>query len=182
MVADKDVVRTGNEWVAENGSLLAGIVGIVMIGLGAVLAWNRTPETALVWTGAILLGVGVLGDRLRPVELTRDGGSLGSAEKRKRLEQLIETAQASATSAPAVYRLPIGGAYWSQPAVDAVRVAYGSTTTTDFDKAVGVLESRIANGTAVVQVRGADDALESLGEGVRAAVRRGTTSYGDAPD
>jgi hypothetical protein len=182
MVSAKDVVRTGDDWIGENGSLLASVVGIFMIALGAVLAWNRTPETALVWTGAILLAVGVLGDRVRSVELTRDGGSLGSAEKQKRLEPLIETAQATATAAPADFRLPIGGAYWAQPAVDAVRVAYGSTTRTDFDKAVAVLESQIANGTAVVQVRGADDALESLGEGVRAAVRRGTTSYGDTPD
>ena len=182
MVADKDVLRTGNEWIAENGFLLAGIVGIFMIVLGAVLAWNRTPETALVWTGTILLAVAVLGDRLRSVELTRDAGSVGSVEKQKRLEPLIETAQATATAAPASSRLPIGGAYWSQPAVDALRVAYGSTTRTDFDSAVGSLESQVANGTAVVQVRGADDALESLGEGVRAAVRRGTISYEDTSD
>ncbi len=181
-MAEKDVAQTGNEWISDNGYLVAGIVGISMVVIGALLAWNRTPETSLVWTGAILVALGVVGDRLRSLDLTRDGGTLGFDEKQKRLEPLMETAQATATAAPAAYRLPIGGGYWSQPAVDAVRVAYGSKTRTDFDRALGSLESQVAKGTAVVQVRGADDALESLGEGVRAAVRRGTSSSGNQPD
>lgn len=181
-MAEKDLVRTGNEWIADNGYLLAGIVGISMIAVGAVLAWNRTPETALVWTGAILLAVGVLGDRVRSLEVTRDGGTVPFQEKQKRLEPLLENAQATATAAAAAYRLPIGGAYWSQPAVDAVRVGYGSTTRSDFEKALASLESQVANGTAVVQVRGADDGLETLGEGVRAAVRRGAFSSENPED
>ena len=182
MADDRDTRQTGNEWIGANGYLAAAVTGIAMIAVGALLAVNRTPEPALVWAGAVLLALGVLGDRLRSVELTRDAGTLTLEEKRKKLEPLIETAHATATAAAATFRLPIGGAYWSQPAVDAVRVAYGSTTRTDFEKAVAALESQIANGTAVVQVRGADDALESLGEGVRAAVRRGATSFGDPPD
>ena len=182
MADDQETRQTGNEWIGQNGLLAASITGIAMIAVGALVAVNRTPEPALIWTGAVLVALGVVGDRLRSVELPRDSGALAFEEKQKRLEPVIATAQATATAAPAAFSLPIGGAYWSQPAVDAVRFAYGSNTRADFEKAVGALESQVANGTAVIRVRGADDALESLGESVRAAVRRGATSSMDEPD
>jgi hypothetical protein len=154
--------RSGNEFMAANGYAVAAFIGVCMVVAGGVLAAIGTPEAAFVWTGAVLLAVAVVGDRLLNVELGREGGKITLAEKKAALEAVIENAPSAApVLGPGLQSLGQGaglssfeivGSYWSQPALDAIATAYGSNSRRDFNIAVGQLEEEIAAGTAVVNV------------------------------
>jgi hypothetical protein len=149
--------QTGNSLIGENGYMIATIAGSVMIGAGAILAANRTPEAALVWCGAILLAVAVVGDRLATLEFTREGGKVTLREKDKKIGAVIGEAMNQAPEVPPPPATPslvskIGGSYWSQPAMDAVQSAYSSNTRREFEASINALNDQIARGTAVVKI------------------------------
>ena len=74
--------RSGNDFVTSNGNAIAIMAGTVMVLAGGILAAVGTPEAALVWTGAILLAIGVVGgDRLRNLEIGREGGTSPSTRR-----------------------------------------------------------------------------------------------------
>jgi hypothetical protein len=108
--------------------------------------------------GSVLLLVGVIGDRILKVAVTRQGAELTLNERMERLEPVIEEAEANAPVVP-LTSLGLGqgaasivGSYWSQPAVDTLKTAYGSNTRIDFDHAVDRLQDQAAAGTAVVKI------------------------------
>ena len=52
---------------------VATACGVLMVGAGAVLAYNGKPEGSLIWTGAALIAVGTLGSRLQSLSISKDG-------------------------------------------------------------------------------------------------------------
>jgi hypothetical protein len=52
------MARFDNDWMSERGAALGFGTGAVMIVAGTVLAGLGRPESALIWTGAILIALG----------------------------------------------------------------------------------------------------------------------------
>jgi hypothetical protein len=148
----------------DHGYLLAALVGLVLVLAGFFLAANGTPESAFVWTGGILLVVGVFGERLTSAEATREGLKITLQEKVAMLEKVVGSASDPIPKLPTIGVTPasefnhyrIGGSYWSQPALNTIVSAYGSNTRPEFERALESLEAQIAEGTAVVTIPEAD--------------------------
>jgi hypothetical protein len=52
---------------------VAALCGFMMALAGAFLAYSGKPEPSLVWSGAALMVVGAIGDRLSSITVTKDG-------------------------------------------------------------------------------------------------------------
>jgi hypothetical protein len=146
---------TGNQIIAAHGSFVIAGIGALMVVAGIMLAASRTPESALIWSGGILIALSVVADRLTTFELGREGGKLTLAEKNEAIKQLVEEAQEEApTLAAPALSLPIAGSYWSDPAFKMIQRAYGSNSRAELNSTLSKLYDQISAGTAVVNVQG----------------------------
>lgn len=157
--------KTGNDLMVAHGYMAASIIGVLMMLVGAALAINQTPEPAFVWTGAVAFLVGVVGDRLLKIAVGREGAELTFADRQAALDEAITEAESNAPVVPVTAagqaQALIGGSFWSQPAVDYLRVAAGSNSSIQVHEALERLSELSAAGTAVVRL---DDGPQSTGD------------------
>ena len=178
---DSKASPTWNERLSDNGYALALVTGIVMLILGAALAFNKTPEAAFVWTGAILILIGVVGDRLRSAEFGPSGGKVTLDERRRKVTEVLR--EAPRVSEPmATIELPPqvvepmvaygrppfttgdeGGVYWSSTVLDQATLAAGSNSRREFEQALRDLEKTVSReGPMIVMVTHDEDAPDTL--------------------
>ncbi len=133
--------RTGNSFMHEHGYAAAFGLGVLMVGVGTILAAAARPESALIWWGGILAVAGVFGDRIRSfkvgsggAEATLDPGATVAAvlDAKRRERETERAARLIVPEAASPYSLPIGGSYWSDPVMKKATLAASSNSSAEF--------------------------------------------------
>jgi hypothetical protein len=165
-------LRRTNEWITGNGYGLAAGIGLIMIIVGTALAALERPESALIWAGALVMVLGLLGSRFLSIRI-----GAGSAEFRWR-EEVIAVRDEIDRNARRVdvssVTLPISGSFWTAKAVDNIIVAASDPNRTA--EALDELRQLSAAGTAAVRIE--TDAERSQRVREDDALRRRQRSYG----